>query len=169
MYAHTLTKEQRARIKKTFQRVFDEIGYRHPEKVYGELIEDRGTQVTFSVFGQDLVKVLGKRGVRMKEQWKRKHTATKMKIADRMSKYLPDLEVRAAGFTSIDVTQKGIDKAYGLKKIEKDLRIKLEDMVFIGDGIFPGGNDYAVVRTGVDYIKVKGPEQTKVVIRSLLA
>ena len=41
-------------------------------------------------------------------------------------------------------------------------------MVFIGDAIFPGGNDYAVVRMGVDYIPIKGPSETKKIIRHLL-
>ena len=41
-------------------------------------------------------------------------------------------------------------------------------MFFVGDAIFPGGNDYGVVRTGVDYLPVKGPEETKKVVRKLL-
>src|SRR6185369_17189698 len=69
IYYHPLTKQQRKKIKKTFQQVFKEIGYRHPKKVYGKLIEDRGTQVTFSALGQDVVKVLGKKGVDLKEKW----------------------------------------------------------------------------------------------------
>jgi len=168
VYAIELSAEQRDRIKKTFQRVFHEISYVHPKKTYGQLIEDRRTQVTFSVFGQDIVAVLGHKGVLMKEKWKREHTDTKMKITKLMAKYLPELEVRAAGFTSIDVTKKGIDKAYGLGQIEKHLHIRIGEMLFIGDAIYPGGNDYAVVRTGVDYIKVEGPEETKKIIRSLL-
>ena len=168
IYFHTLTKQQRDNIKKTFERVFDEIGYTHPRKVYGEIIEDRKTQVTFSVYGQDLVKVLGRKGVLLKERWKREHTDTKTKIARLMAKYLPDFEVHAAGFTSVDVTKKGIDKAYGLEQIKKQLHIKLKDMVFVGDAIFPGGNDYAVVRTGVDYIQVPNPETTKKIILSII-
>ena len=46
--------------------------------------------------------------------------------------------------------------------------IKIKDMLFIGDAIFPGGNDYAVVKTGVDYKKVKDPEETKKIIRKLI-
>ncbi len=105
----------------------------------------------------------------MKEEWKKKHTPTKMKIAKLMSKYLPEFEVRAAGFTTIDVTKKGIDKAYGLKQIEKYLRVKIKNMVFIGDAIFPGGNDYAVTKTGIDYLSVSGPEDTKIIINKILA
>jgi hydroxymethylpyrimidine pyrophosphatase-like HAD family hydrolase len=91
-----------------------------------------------------------------------------MKIAKLVAKRLPNLEVRAAGFTSIDVTRKGIDKAYGIRQIQKQLHVPVKKMLFIGDAIFPGGNDYAVVRTGVDYIPVKGPEETKRIIKKLI-
>lgn len=168
VYALALSKKEVVKIKNTFERVFTEIGYRHPKKVYGELIEDRGTQVSFSVYGQDIVAVLGKRGIRMKEEWKKIHTPIKMKIAKMMSQYLPEFEVRAAGFTTIDVTRKGIDKAYGLQQIKKNVRIDIKDMLFIGDAIFPGGNDYPIVKTGIDYIPVRDAEETKAIIRVLL-
>lgn len=169
VYAHKLSKQEVDKIKKTFQRVFKEINYQHPKKTYGTVIENRGTQVTFSALGQDVVDVLGKKkGVAMKEQWLKGNKAVKMKITKLMTKYLPNLEVHAAGFTSIDVTKKGIDKAYGLHQIEKYLGIPIKQMLFIGDAIFTGGNDYAVVKTGVDYFPVEGPEQTKKIIKSLL-
>jgi len=169
IYAHNLSKAEKIKIKKTFQRVFLEIGYKRPEKTYGKVIEDRGTQITFSAVGQDVVKILGKnKGVALKVKWKKENTALKMKITKLMTKYLPDLEIHAAGFTSIDVTKKGIDKGYGLRQIEKYLKVKIKDMLFIGDAIFPGGNDYAIVKTGVDYIKVAGPKDTQSIIRHLL-
>ncbi len=168
VYSLRLSAKQVKKIKDTFERVFREIGYKHPKKTYGEIIEDRGTQVSFSVFGQDLVTVLGKKGVQMKKRWKKKHTPTKMKIAKLMAKYLPEFEVRAAGYTTVDVTKKGIDKAYGLKKIKKYLKVPFSKMLFIGDAIYPGGNDYAVLRTGVDYMAVSGPQETKKIIRELI-
>ncbi len=168
VYTLNLSKAEVRKIKDTFERVFKEIGYRHPKKIYGELVENRGSQVSFSVYGQDVVAALGKRGIRMKENWKEKHTPTKMKIAKLMSGYLHEFEVRAAGFTTIDVTKKGIDKAYGLHQIEKYLQIKIQNMLFIGDAIFPGGNDHAITKTAVDYLKVENPEDTKQIIRGLL-
>src|SRR3989344_8669600 len=59
VYSGELSKKERAEIKKAFEEAFKEINYKHPKKTYGEIVEDRGSQVTFSVFGQDLVKVLG--------------------------------------------------------------------------------------------------------------
>ena len=151
------------------QEVLNAIRYRPPKKVYGRVIEDRGTQITFSALGQDVVKILGKKhGVLLKDQWAKEHGRIKMKIARLLQKRLPEFEVRAAGYTSIDVTHKGIDKAYGLRQITKYTGVKIRGMLFIGDAIFPGGNDYAIVRTGVDYIPVKGPEDTKRIIRAIL-
>ena len=91
-----------------------------------------------------------------------------MRITKLVAEKLPNLEVRAAGFTTIDVTKKGIDKAFGIYQIQKHLKVPISKMLFVGDAMFPGGNDYAVIRTGVDYIPVKGPEETKKIIREIL-
>ena len=169
IYAHPLSKQEREKIKKTIREVLKEIQYQPPKKIYGVMIEDRGTQITFSALGQDVVKIIGKkRGVALKEKWARAHGKTKMKIARILAAKLPQFEVRAAGYTSVDVTRKGIDKGYGIRQIMKHVGAKIKDMLFLGDAIFPGGNDYAVVRTGVDYIPVKGPEDTKRIIRAIL-
>jgi len=168
VYVHALTKGQRRRISRAFQKVLRELEYVPPAKLYGNVIEDRGTQVTFSALGQDIVRVLGEKGVRLKKEWKRKNTALKMKIARRVQRELPDLEVRAAGYTSIDVTQKGIDKAYGIRQIRTHLNVPVRDMLFVGDALEPGGNDYAARRTGVRCVPVSGPRATKKLIRSLL-
>lgn len=169
VYALHLSHTEKDKIKKAFHDVFEDIGYIHPQKVYGKVIEDRGTQITFSALGQDVVAILGKkRGVPLKVKWLRENRHIKMKIAKLLTKLLPELEVHAAGFTSIDITKKGIDKAYGLQQIKNHLRVDIKDMLFVGDAIFPGGNDYQIVKTGVDYISVTGPAQTKNIIRTLL-
>lgn len=168
VYARNLSVSEVKKIFKVIAQVWKEINYKHPKKIYGKLIENRGSQVTFSALGQDVVKVLGKKGIELKNQWRDQNTPLKLKIAKHLRKLLPNLEIHAAGHTSIDITKKGIDKAYGLRQMEKYLKVKIKNMLFIGDAIFPGGNDYAVVKTGVDYIPVKGPEETKKIIRSLL-
>ena len=169
VYELKLTKREKQAIRKAFQAAFKEVGYAHPKKVYGPVIEDRGTQVTFSALGQDIVASLGQRGVEIKKQWLEKNKTLKMKLARALQRRLPNLEIRAAGYTSIDVTRKGIDKAYGIAQIEKYLHIPKRQMLFIGDALFPGGNDYAVRRTGVKWIAVKGPEETKKIIKFLIS
>ncbi|MFH1246267.1 MAG: HAD-IIB family hydrolase [Candidatus Liptonbacteria bacterium] len=169
VYAHQLSLKERSKIKQTFKDVLEEIEYVQPKKVYGKVIEDRGTQITFSALGQDVVAVLGERkGVALKTKWKEENTDTKMKIANLMARRLPDFRVGAAGYTSVDITRKGIDKAYGIKQIEKYLRVPRAQMLFVGDALLPGGNDHAATKTGVDCVSVGGPEDTKRVIRAIL-
>lgn len=169
VYNFTFGDAESAKINKAFDDVLREIHYVPPVKVYGEVIENRGAQITFSALGQDVVDVLGEEGVRLKEEWKKNNDPLKLEIARLVQERLPEFEVHAAAFTSIDVTKKGIDKAYGLNQIEKNLDIKIQDMIFVGDALFPGGNDFAVIRTGVDYFSVEGPEDTKKFIRDLLS
>ncbi len=168
VYSIELSAREKADIRRAFKETFAEVGYRHPQKTYGQIIEDRKSQVTFSALGQEVVKVLGNRGVELKKQWLLRNKDLKMQMTRILQKKLPKLEVRAAGVTSIDVTKKGIDKAYGIGKIQQHLKIPVKRMLFVGDAIFEGGNDYAVVRTGVDYIKVSGPEETKKIIKLFL-
>ncbi len=168
VYAHPLSKRERTKIKQAFKDVWKEMGYVHPEKTYGPVVEDRGTQISFSALGQDIVSVLGPRGIRMKEECKRKHTPLKLKMAKAVARRLPGLEVHAAGFTTIDVTRKGIDKAYGIRQIRKYLHVPIKRMLFIGDALFPGGNDYAAKKSGVDCLPVRGPEDTKNIIKRIL-
>lgn len=169
VYDLRLTKKEKTAIHKAFRVAFKEVGYVHPKKTYGKVIEDRGTQVTFSALGQEVVAKLGARGVALKKKWKDENTEVKLELAKALQRHLPGLEVRSAGFTSIDITRKGIDKAYGIKQIEKHLRIRRKNMLFIGDALFPGGNDYAVRRTGVKCIPVEGPSDTKRIIRLITA
>ncbi len=161
VYSKTLGEREKHKIHQAFQEVFAALKYKHPKKIHGDLIEDRGSQVTFSALGQEAP-------LDLKEEWKKKHTDLKLKIAKALQKKLPNFEVRAAGFTSIDVTKKGIDKEYGIKQIRKYLKVPFGQMLFVGDALFPGGNDSAALRTSVPCIHVNGPEDTKKIIKALI-
>lgn len=166
VYADLLNEAERAKIKDGFGKVFSEIGYKHPPKIYGEVIEDRGTQITFSALGQDVVKELGEKGVELKTEWKKANQELKLTIAEKLAALLPEFSVSVGGYTSIDITKKGIDKAYGIRQIEKLLEIPINEMLFVGDALYPGGNDYAAIETGVETVAVGGPEETKKLIKS---
>jgi phosphomannomutase len=168
IYSFTLSKNEWHTIRKAFADTLREIHYIAPKKTYGKVLENRGTQVTFSALGQDVVAVLGKRGLRLKEEWKSKNTPLKLKIARIVQKKLPNLEVHPSAFTSIDITKKGIDKAYGVRQIKKTLKIPIGKMLFVGDALYRGGNDAAAKRTGIDCMAVKGPAETKEIIEKLI-
>ncbi|MDE1828075.1 MAG: HAD-IIB family hydrolase [Candidatus Micrarchaeota archaeon] len=161
VYAENLDEDQKIKIIKAFETALKEAGYQKPEKVYGQLIEDRGSQITFSAIGQEAPLVL-------KEKWDRDQKK-RMQIKSQLDKLIPEFEIRIGGSTSIDVTKKGIDKAYGIRKIEDYFGYKVDEMLFIGDALFEGGNDYPVKNVGVDSISVSGPEDTKKIIREIIA
>lgn len=82
---------------------------------------------------------------------------------------LSDFSIQLGGSTSIDVTRPGIDKGYGVKKLQETLGIAIEDMIFVGDAVFPGGNDYPAKQAGVVSIEVQDPHETKRVIEATIA
>ena len=135
--------------------------YQKPERIFGPLIEDRGSQITFSALGQQAP-------AELKYAWdpdRKKREA----IAALIQQRIPEYDVRIGGATSIDITKKGVNKAYGIRKIEQFLGIEPDHIVFVGDSLFYGGNYYPAKATGVDCIQVSGPEETKKLITEWVA
>lgn len=131
------------------------------DKSWGEAIEDRGSQITFSALGQQAP-------LAEKNKWDPDFSKRKQ-IKVLLDAMLPAFSVRLGGTTSIDVTRLGIDKAYGIRKLRDILGVSLSEMIFIGDALFPGGNDYPALQAGVVSIAVRGPGETKLVIETILA
>lgn len=165
-YAENFTDAQKKKIIKALEEGIEESGYK-VDKTYGDTIEDRDSQITLSILGQEIVAELGDEGVRIKEEWD-PDASKKHKIRDIVSKKIPEFEVRAAGATSIDVTQPGVDKAYGMKKLMEHTGFSKEDILFMGDRIEPGGNDYAVEEIGIDCIKVHNWHDTSYAIEGIV-
>lgn len=159
-YSNTLTAKEKARVFVAFQKAFQDIGYIAPRTTYGKAIEDRESQITFSALGQ-------KAPFKEKKKWnERNDIRPKLKLA--LEKYLSDFEARLGGLTSIDITKKGIDKAYGAKQLAKLLFVSKKEIVYIGDALFKGGNDYAIKRVKIDTAQVKDEKETKQLIHSIL-
>ena len=131
------------------------------EKIWGDVIEDRGSQITFSALGQ-------RAPLDEKKKWDPDFTKRKgMKAI--LDKLIPEFSVRLGGATSVDVTKHGIDKAYGIWKLQDVLKIPITEMIFVGDAVFPGGNDYPAKEAGALSIEVRDPHETKRVIEAINA
>jgi len=131
------------------------------EKVWGEVIEDRGSQITFSALGQQAP-------IGEKKKWDPDFTKRKMMKAV-LDNLIPEFSVRLGGTTSVDITKPGIDKAYGIRKLRDTLGIAIQEMLFIGDALFPGGNDYPAKEAGAVSIQVRDPNESKRVIEAIIA
>jgi phosphomannomutase len=160
VYSETLSEDEVSRIMLAFKQVLKNPGVQMPKRFWGDQLENRGTQVTFSAMGQNAPVV-------EKKKWDPTFSK-RLTIIEKLMQHIPEFDIKAGGATSIDVTHKGIDKKYAIEQIEKYLGFSRLDMLFIGDALFPGGNDYAVVSTGVPCIETSGPEHTRQIIENLL-
>jgi HAD superfamily hydrolase (TIGR01484 family) len=159
IYELKLTKKEVRKIKKITRAAANLLGY-WPKDPYGKVIENRGSQITFSALGQKAPGYL-------KDAWD-KDGEKKKKLKSTIAHYLPEFEVRSGGSTSIDITRKGIDKGFAVNKLIEINNLKTSEVVFVGDRFDKNGNDYPVLKTKVRCIEVKIPWQTVGVIRNLL-
>ncbi|MEO8339176.1 MAG: HAD-IIB family hydrolase [Nitrospirota bacterium] len=160
LYSEDFSATEKKRITSALEQAVDASGFA-AHQTWGETIEDRGSQITFSALGQQAP-------LDAKKKWdpdfaKRKH------IKARLDQALTDFSVRLGGTTSIDITKPGIDKAYGIRKLRDTLGIAIAEMIFVGDALFPGGNDYPAKEAGARSIQVRDPDETKRVIETILA
>lgn len=166
-YAEDFTAEQKKMIIDALEAGLDETGNRI-EKTYGDTIEDRDSQITLSPLGQEVVAELGDEGIKIKETWD-PDMKIRMEIRDAVLTKIPDFNVKVAGLTSIDVTKPGVDKAYGIRKLMAATGFKMEDILYMGDKIIPGGNDYAVEEMGIDCISVRTWEDTAYAVEGIVS
>ncbi|WP_090033880.1 HAD-IIB family hydrolase [Cellulomonas marina] len=158
-YAENLTDDEKARALASVEARAKELGLWESE-TWGPILEDRGSQITFSALGQAAP-------VAAKSAWdptgEKKSTLRAAVQAD-----LPDLEVRSGGSTSVDITRKGIDKAYGMSRLAELTGIDLQEMLFVGDRLDEAGNDYPVKALGVPCHAVEGWEDTAAYLDDLI-
>ena len=160
LYAELFDDELKRKILDAFRASLDATGFK-PEQTWGEIVEDRGSQITFSALGQQAP-------LDAKEKWDPDFAKRKVIQAD-LQQRLPGLSINMGGATSIDITREGVDKAYGLRKLSETSGFPLDSFLFMGDAIFPGGNDYPAKTMGLDTVKVRDPQETASVIAGIVA
>ena len=160
LYSEDFNADEKAKIISSLEKAVAEAGFK-VERIWGEIIEDRGSQITYSALGQEAP-------LEEKKKWDSDFSKRK-KIKVILDPLIPRFSVRLGGATSIDVTKPGIDKAYGIGKLRDVLGFSLKEMIFVGDALFAGGNDYPAEEAGVISIPVRGPHETKRVIETIIA
>ncbi|MDD5152931.1 MAG: HAD-IIB family hydrolase [Candidatus Pacebacteria bacterium] len=161
IYEEKLGDDDKARILHAWTKALVETGIVLPVPSYGPVMEDRITQITFSACGQEAPR-------EAKAIWdpdRVKRTALR-KV---MLPLLPEFAISFGGMTSVDVTRQGVDKAYAIEKLIAYQKIEKGDIMFVGDKLEPGGNDYPARRTGVRCVAVSGPTETADVIKKIIS
>jgi HAD superfamily hydrolase (TIGR01484 family) len=156
-YNENFSTDEKEMIFKTFENVLD---IKRDEKRYGSLFEDRGSQITFSALGQYA-------SVEEKRIYDADYSIRR-KIASDLRILLPDFDISIGGMTSIDITKLGRNKSFGIHKLLEYESCDIKEVLFIGDSLFEGGNDFPVISAGVDVISVTGSDETKEIIKDII-
>jgi phosphomannomutase len=160
LYSEDFTADEKSKIIESLNKSIRTAGFT-VAKIWGKPIEDRGSQITYSALGQQAP-------IEEKKKWDPDFGRRK-RIKALLDEMIPEFSVRLGGTTSIDITKPGIDKAYGIRKLAEILAVAIQEMIFIGDALFPGGNDYPAKGTGVVCIRVRDPDETKRIIETIIA
>jgi phosphomannomutase len=160
LYSEEFSPDEKKTIIAAVNTAFDASGFR-PARCWGDVIEDRGGQITLSALGQHAP-------LDEKKKWD-PDFSKRLKIMEILQPLIPDVSIRTGGATSIDITGSGIDKAHGIEKLHELLGVEIGEMLFLGDALFPGGNDNPVKRTGVQTIEVRDPLETKRIVEAIIA
>ena len=159
-YAENLTDAQKAAALAAVESEATRLGYWESD-TWGPILEDRGSQITFSALGQAAP-------VDAKKAWD-PTGEKKNELRAAVQEHLPDLEVRSGGSTSVDITRRGIDKAYGMARLAELTGIPYGEMLFVGDRLDPDGNDFPVIALGIPTRPVEGWTDTAEVVEAFLA
>ena len=154
--------ELTSKLKNTLEVVLMSNQYPHR---YGNHIEDRGSMVNFSIVGRNCTQ-------EQREEYYKwdKEKGERRKMSIFLKNKFKDLDAVIGGQISIDIYPKGNDKSQVLEHIERNH--SKGKIIFIGDGIENGGNDYPLAHlmdniTDCDWYQTNGWEHTKEILESL--
>lgn len=158
-YGFVLEADERENLSRAIAEAVEETDiFEGKEKDYRIL--DRGTSVSFVAFKDVAEKT-------KKSAWDPEFVK-RPKLAEVLRGKVPGYDVLIAGKTTIDVVRKGVSKAYSVDWLSKELHIPTKDMLFVGDAFYEGGNDAAVIPTGIRTYATSGPEETERMIDEML-
>ncbi len=160
-YQEDLTEEQKQRIFAAIETSAKQLDMWVANPA-GEIIEDRLSQVTYSALGQQATAA-------DKYAWAEANVEKRRQLNEAVKALLPEFEVRTAGTTSLDITKPGVDKAYGMQKLLEATGCTKEEVLFFGDKLEEGGNDFPVKHMGVDCIAVNRWEDTAYALEGIIA
>lgn len=161
LYAFAMDEAQRARIKTAIEESVEETGALAGLPEFGPRFLNKTAMVSFACLGYQVP-------ADMRYTWDPGNERRKL-LQAAVSKRLPDLEVSLGGATTLDVTQKGQNKTRGVAWLSEHLHISPQEMFYVGDALYEGGNDHVVIATGIRTRQTSGPEETASILDELIA
>lgn len=152
IYQHPLKKEEKKEIIGALNNLIEVFNI-STMTTKDDQILDRDSQITLSAIGRHApkeIKVAFDPDRFIRAKW-----------VSYLNSILADkYDLKIGGTTSIDITRKGDNKKKGILMFAEYHNIDLDTVLFFGDKLFPGGNDYVVSEIVKDCIQVNNPKET---------
>ena len=159
LYRNLIAKKEKAVMIPMLTGLLKQMGY-WTDNPAGDIIEDRGSQITVSALGQ-------KASLKDKEDWD-PFGIKRREIRDAVRAMFPEYSVRVGGLTSVDISIQGIDKEYAINELLEWNQFEQSEVLYIGDKFRPGENDYPALVAGVTCLRVTSYADTPRVVGKYL-
>lgn len=161
-YQKIITKDEATHIGNLLLNKAKELNIVDADISFDDTIDHRVSQITFSIFNENS-------SLTEKANWDPDQQKRKQIISLVKEEVGEEYDILIGGKSSIDIVLKGYDKAFGLYELVKYLGVKKDDVLFFGDKMEIGGNDYSVKEAGFNHIVVKDVRDTKQILESILS
>jgi HAD superfamily hydrolase (TIGR01484 family) len=129
-----------------------------------DIVEDRDSQIAYSLIGHHEDKDK-KRAFDPKHEKRRKLLSDLAEDVHELHK--ANAEARIGGTTNIDFFELGKHKGHNVGEFIKAMNWQRDECIYVGDALFPGGNDETVIGI-IPTHAVKNPEETFSFIQEML-
>ena len=132
--------------------------HRYKDKL--DLVQDRGCQISYSIIGHN------------EEISKKEHCdplqVKRLEILKKFPFKSKTVEVKIGGTTCLDFFIKGYNKGKNVESLYKKMKWKKGECLYVGDALFPNGNDETVIGV-IPTQQVANPKETERVIQSVIS
>ncbi len=140
LWSEHFSPEQKTVILEFARTIHDEVNLSVKDE--NDLVEDRGSQISYSMIGHH-------EDVNKKEAFD-PGAKKRLEILSQHAKEVTHLrevgvDVRPGGTTTFDFTIAGKHKGFNITRLIEKEGWKKEDCVYVGDALFPGGNDETAI------------------------
>lgn len=146
LWNHSLSDDQKIAILKFIEWAQEELrrnGIVTSVKDESDIVEDRDSQIAFSLIGHHLPKP--EKDAFDPDFKKRRAVMAAAELNGELKKLTgAKVEGRIGGTTVIDFFALGKNKGYNVGEFIKKMGWEAQDCIYIGDALFPGGNDDTV-------------------------
>jgi HAD superfamily hydrolase (TIGR01484 family) len=108
-----------------------------------DIVEDRDSQIAFSLIGHHEDQLV-KEAFDPDSKRRLQLLADLHEDVDALRRD-HQIEISIGGKTNLDIYQLGKDKGHNVGELIKHLGWNTDECIYVGDALFPGGNDYTVV------------------------